>query len=334
MNSRVFEIQNHEHFNAADSYDLIKMIPVNKGSHSLYIQKYILELLTYAIVHGEFCHISGATGTAKTSVIMAISMHSNFRLLCKYLGFKYKPIMLFEEDMVKYETPGELYQHRAIKNNETIDMPSSLARAMTNGMKHCSTHYIVIFTKELGRVLNGTVMNGLLNLVSKQTIILPNRVKIDGSQLCFIADSNYQDAEESEYTLCKFDNALKRRFTLNINLDYLSESEEIVVLRDILGEYYSQLDEKLIEKIVRLGKVIRQYKSEGNLMSVVAPTIYGYLACYKIAVALTVTTDIVVMNTLLGNASTEDKTLAESIILNVLNKPSSKAQHTLLEDTF
>ncbi len=333
MNSRVFEIQNRAQFEAADSYDLIKMIPV-ENSHALYIPKYILELITYAIVHQEFCHISGPTGTAKSSVIMAITTNNNFKLLCKYLGFKYKPVMLFEEDMVKYETPGELYQHRAIRNNATIDMPSSLAKAMSDGMKHYLTHYIVIFTKELGRVLNGTVMNGLLNLVSKQTIVLPNMRKIEGSRLCFIADSNYQDAEESEYTLCKFDNALKRRFTLNIHLDYLSENDEIIVLKDILGEHYSQLDEKLIEKIVRLGKVIRQYKSEGNLMSVVAPTIYGYLACYRIAVALAVNTDIVVMNTLLGNASTEDQTLAESIIQNVLNRPSSKVQHTFLDDTF
>jgi MoxR-like ATPase len=333
MKKRVFDIQNEGQFNEADSYDLIKMIPVD-GSHALYIPKYILSMISYAIVHQEFTHISGPTGTAKSSVIIAITKPENFKLLCRYHGWKYKPVMLFEEDMVKYETPGELLQYRAIRNNETVDTPSSLVVAMSEGMKYFSAYYIVIFAKELGRVLNGTVMNGLLNLISKQTIVLPSGQHIDGSKLCFLTDSNYQDSEESEYTLCKLDNALRRRFPLNILIDYYSENEEFIILKDILSEAFEQIDEKLIEKIVRLGKVIRQHKAEGSLSSIVSPTIYGYLSCYRISTSLNLSTDIVIMNTMLGNAGSDDQALAESILQNVLNKASSRTQHNILEDTF
>jgi hypothetical protein len=335
MNTKVYDIQNREEFNMAGSYDLIKMVPV-EGSHPLFIQKYILEILTWGIANKEFIHLSGPTGSAKSSLVEAISRQpENFRLLCQYLGLAYKPIVLFENDMVLYETPGELYQRRSIKNHETIDLESFLVRSLSIGMTKCSAHYILIYLKEMGRVINATIQNGLLNLMSKSTIVLPNQQKIDGSQISYIADSNYQASEDAEHTLVQFDTALKRRFTLNIHLEYLSEQDEIVVLQQVLEPGYKKLDKKLIENIVRLGKVVRQYKAEGTLTSVVPPTIYGYLTCYRMAVSLSVNTEIVIMNTLLGNASTEDQKLADSIIQNVFNSTrTSKSQYTFLEDAF
>jgi hypothetical protein len=63
-----------------------------------------------------------------------------------------------------------------------------------------------------------------------------------------------------------------------------------------------------------MGNVIRRHRSEGNLQSVVPPTIYGYLACFRMAQALPhLSVQQVTLATILGNASSEDRKLVASI---------------------
>jgi len=65
---------------------------------------------------------------------------------------------------------------------------------------------------------------------------------------------------------------------------------------------------ELIVKIVKLGHIVRQQRSEGNLQSVVPPTIYGYMSFIRMAIAMPhMNFQQVALVTLLGNASNDDR---------------------------
>ena len=51
-----------------------------------------------------------------------------------------------------------------------------------------------------------------------------------------MADSNYQAETDSVHTLVTLDDALKRRFSINLTLDYLTPEQEVEVLQHILTE--------------------------------------------------------------------------------------------------
>jgi MoxR-like ATPase len=51
-----------------------------------------------------------------------------------------------------------------------------------------------------------------------------------------VADSNYQAEQEGAHTLVALDDALKRRFTINLTMDYLSAGQEVEVLNHLLQE--------------------------------------------------------------------------------------------------
>ncbi len=71
----------------------------------------------------------------------------------------------------------------------------------------------------------------------------------------------------------------------------------------------------LIEKVVELGAEIRKQRQEGNLQSVIPPTIYGYQAFLRVAEHLPhLDPRQIAMVTLLGNASLEDRKVATGIV--------------------
>ena len=77
------------------------------------------------------------------------------------------------------------------------------------------------------------------------------------------------------------------------------------------------MDPDLIAKVVQLGNIIRRYRAEGKLQSVAPPTIYGFLAFLRMAVAMPhMTVHQVALATLLGNGSTED----QKYVANVFNE--------------
>lgn len=76
--------------------------------------------------------------------------------------------------------------------------------------------------------------------------------------------------------------------------------------------------EELITKVVHLGNVIRKTRTEGQLLSVPPPTIYGYLAFLRMANALPhLSLQQIAHATLLGNASTEDRQFAGGVFSEV-----------------
>jgi len=315
MSSQVFRATDPREYQKAGQSDLIELLPV-PGANPLFLPKWVIEILVYAIVSHEFVHLSGPTGSAKTSLLEALYLvPKNFRAICSGLQFKEMPLRIYPIEMATYEAPGELYQRRALKNGTTYDEPSGLVQALRAAAEADGKFYHVVWLREIGRVHSASVQGGLLDLMTKGEIILSDGTQIDGRDIAWVADSNYQAETDATHTLVTFDDALKRRFTVNLTLDYLSAAQEVQVLQHLAAQgHLKKLDGALAVKVVKLGQIIRRHKSEGNLQSVPPPTIYGYLAFLQMAQTLDhLSLQQIAAATLLGNASPEDRKLASGV---------------------
>lgn len=336
MSSMVYDLIIEKEFKKAGSNDLIKMVPV-ADSHSLYMPKYILVAMTEAIVHRERCHLSGPTGSGKSALLLALQVPENLRLLCHYLGFEYKPLEVFDQEMADLDTAGELHKTKEIRDNNTETVLSELYQFMIKADKNKDSKFFYVHARELGRVHSSSIMSGLLEPMSTTKINIPGYGIVDGNSVGFFGDSNYQsmNSPEHQHTLVEYDSALDRRFTVKITMDYLSEEEEFAMMNDILSEQFGKVNKPLLEMIIRLGHVIRQYRSEGSLLSVSSPIPSVYTTAYRMANRDFMDTEIVFQITLLGHAQNEDQKLANSIIQNVLNsRRNTKDQYNFLEDSF
>ena len=315
MATQVFCVEKPREYQKAGPSDLIKLMAA-PNTNSLFIAKWLLETFVHGISSGEIIHLSGPTGSAKTSLIEAVCLvPENARAICEALGYPYKPLKLHPVQMAPYEAPGELYQRRALKGGSTYDEPSGLVQALTEAAERNGEFRHLVWLREIGRVHSASVQGGLLDIVTKGDIILPNGARLDGRHIAWVADSNYQAEADATHTLVTFDDALRRRFTLNLTLDYLAAEQEVQVLQHLVAEgHLKPVDEALIAKVVRLGQVIRRQRSEGNLQSVPPPTIYGYMAFLRLAQALPhLSIQQVATATLLGNASPDDRKLSSGV---------------------
>ncbi|MBN2372926.1 ATP-binding protein [bacterium] len=329
MSNSVFRIDNPEEYRKAGPEDLIRSLPV-PGGHPLFIPKKTLEKLVCGVAKHEFIHLSGPTGTAKSSLIEALHREPrNFRLVCKALGYDVLPIKVYSVEMVTYETPGELYERRSLKDGSTYDEKSMLVRSLEKAKKIEGKCYPVIWIREMGRVHTASVQGGLLNLMTADDIILANGTRINGCGIAWIADSNYQAQDDSTHTLVTFDDALKRRLAINITMDYLSPEQEADVLKHIFqvqGNGHKIMHE-IINKVVKLGNDIRQERAKGNLQSLPPPSIWGYMAFIRMATNLPhFSLREIAMSTMLGNASSEDREKLKSTFANAFKDDDSKSK--------
>lgn len=322
-NQSIFSLSSAKEFRRAGPSDLISLLPV-PGDHSLVLPKKYLMLLTSAITGHEIMHISGPTGTCKSGLIEALHLEPrNFELLCGHLGFKYKPLRLFTIEMSVYESPSEFHQRRALKNGNTLDEESGLIDAIRAAAECAGTCYPLIWLREMGRVHSPSVQGGLLNLVYKGDIVLPDKSHVSGKDIAWIADSNYQAEQDSTHTLVTFDDALKRRFTVHMKVAYLPPEQEVLVMRHIINENnfegssaksQAQLYE-MIDRAVTIGQQIRSRRAQGDLVSACPPTIYGYLGFIRMALRSPELSQLEhAKNTLLGNVSEDEEDHVTAIL--------------------
>lgn len=328
MSNSVFRIDNPEEYRKAGPEDIIELLPV-PGGHPLFIIKKTLETVVTGLAKHEFIHLSGPTGSAKSSLIEALHREPrNFRLVCEALGYDALPIEVYPVEMVAYETPGELYERRSLKDGSTYDEKSMLVQSLEKAKKSAGKSYPVIWIREMGRVHTASVQGGLLNLMTIDDIILADGTRINGWGIAWIADSNYQAQDDSTHTLVTFDDALKRRFAINITMDYLSPEQEANVLKRIFqvqGDGHESIH-AAIDKIVKLGNDIRQERTKGNLQSLPPPSIWGYMAFIRMAINLPhFSLREIAMSTMLGNASSEDREKVKSTFANAFKDDDSKS---------
>jgi MoxR-like ATPase len=330
MSRQIYRLWIPEEFRKAGPNDLIEMRPV-PGFHPLFFKKSDLELIVYAITSHEYCHISGPTGTAKTSLIEALyRVPENFQALCAAIDCPRKPLQIYPIQVLVFETPGELYVRRALKDGATFDEKSIVVLALEEAFGLRKSHYVLLWLRELGRVHSSSVQGGLLDMMYPGDITLPDGSRIDGSEISWIADSNYQAESDATHTLVVFDAALKRRFCINVTLDYLPLQQEIVVVKEILKKEkprgFQRTDEELIEKVVRLGEGVRRQRAEGNLHSAPPPTISGYLAFMRMAIRLRhLSLQQVALATVLGHCSREDSKQAAAVLNEVFGLQAVEA---------
>jgi MoxR-like ATPase len=291
----------------------------------LVLPKYLLEALCTAIVHAEFTHVSGPTGTAKTSLIESLyRVPENFHHVCASLGFRPLPLRVYTVEMAIYEAPGELWQRRAVKDGSTYDEPSALVRALEDASRQPES-YRVIWLREIGRVHSASVQGGLLDLMSKSHVLLPDGTALDVRGVGWIADSNYQAAQDCTHTLVTFDDALARRFTVNLTLDYLPPEQEAAILREVYPEIMQvsadedSAAEERIAKLVQLGHVTRRHKAEGNLQSIPPTTLDSYVTALRMARTLPHwSLEDIARVCLFGNPSSEDRKHVNAVMSEVL----------------
>ena len=316
MQTNVFRVDDHGEYQKAGPSDLIKLLPV-PGSNALFLPKSLIELMVYAIVNHEIVHLSGPTGSAKTSLIEALYLvPENFQAICMALGYESRPLKVYPIEMATYESPGEIYQRRALRNGTTFDEDSGIVQALKQAAEEEGEFYQLIWLREIGRVHSASVQGGLLDLITKGDITLPNGERMNARDIAWVADSNYQAESEATHTLVTFDDALKRRFTINLTLDYLSAEQETQVIEHLTEQQEEQSsNQELVLHTVRLGQTIRRNKLDGNLPSVAPPTIYGYLSFLRTAQALPhLSLQQIAMSTLLGNASPEDQKQVSGVL--------------------
>ncbi|MEW6386508.1 MAG: hypothetical protein AB1491_03215 [Thermodesulfobacteriota bacterium] len=336
MANAVYRVWNPKEYLKAGPTDIVELLPV-PGHHPLFLVKWVVDTLVYGIVHREIIHLSGPTGTAKSSLLEALYLvPENFRAVCEGLGFSALPLKLYAIEMCKFETPGELYSRRALKAASTFDEKSCLIEALEDAAGSSGSFFPLIWLREIGRCHSASVQSGLLNLMFKGDIILPDGRRLNGEEIAWVADSNYQAEHEAVHTLVTLDTALKRRFTINLTLNYLSAAQEAMILEYLLRRGHSYggngiINKELIMKIVELGGLIRQQQTEGNLRSVPPPTIYGYQAFLRMAQNLRhLSLPQVALATLLGNASLEDQQVAAGVLNQVFGLRTSQEDDSTL----
>ena len=334
MASQVYRVTNEAEYRKAGPMDLIELQPV-PGGHPLFLLKWLVETLVYAIARHEFIHLSGPTGSAKSSLLEALFLvPDNFQSICTALGLPVLPLKLYPVEMATYEAPGELYQRRALKEGTTYDELSKLVLAIDDAARKRRDCYPLIWLREMGRVHSSSVQGGLLNLMTRNDIILPDGRRIAGLGIAWVADSNYQAEQDSTHTLVTFDDALKRRFSVNLTLDYLTAEQEVQVLQHLLadGRPVGQAENDLIMRVVKLGHVVRRQRAEGNLQSLCPPTIYGYLAFLRMAQSMPHMSPHQVSGaTLLGNAGVEDQKLIPGVLNEAFGIPVAEDSEITLD---
>lgn len=310
MAKGIYRVDAQDQYLKAGPTDFIELLPASEG-HGLCVQKWVIEILFDAITGGEIIHLTGPTGSGKTSLIEALCTQGNFTALCAALRREAKPLKVYRIKMVIFETPGELYHRRALKNGATYDEESKVVQALRDSARSGGC-YVLIWLEEIGRVLSDNIQGGLLTLMNRDGIVLPDDTSLSGRNIAWVADSNYQAEQEATHALALFDDAFKRRFTRHLTLSYLSPESEMQVLRHILR--HEKLDGLPLAKVVQLGSAIRTHKAEGRLQSVPPPTMYGYLSFVRLALRLPgLSLYDVARTTLLGNASREDMNLVPGI---------------------
>jgi len=232
----VFRVERADDLRRAGPSDLVRLLPA-PGCNPLILPKWVLETMVYGITHYEMCHLSGPSGSAKSSLLEALSrVPQNFAYLCRQSGGTPLPIRLFPVEMAIFESPGELFQRRALRDGATYDEKSMLVAALEEAACLSGQFYPLIWLREIGRVHSAMVQGGLLNLMCKGEVVLPGGDRIDVQRVAWVADSNYQAESDSTHTLVTLDDALKRRFTVHLTLDYLTADQEVQVLRNLLRE--------------------------------------------------------------------------------------------------
>jgi MoxR-like ATPase len=289
----------------------------------------ILEVIAGGIVEGELIHIHGETGTGKNAIIEAIAyVPENWEALCGYLGVKHLPLQVFPIEMAVFETISEIYSRRALSHGQTYDEPSAIVQAIRKASEMIGQVYPLIWLREIGRAPTASVQGGLLNLMTKGLVRLNNDEMVSGMGIAWIADSNYHTDDSSSHVLVTQDDALNRRWTVNVAFDYLTPEQETEILKfHKMQGYIPPINEELILQVVNLGREIRERRRQGSLLSLAPPSIYGFAAFLRASHRHGRLSPLeIAENTLLGAASMTDRESARVLFADAFAQKTNETE--------
>lgn len=305
----VFKIEKVSEFKQARDNDLIRMLPAAKGNNPMYVEKYKLISLVLAIVYNEIVHLSGPTGTGKTSLLHAlIDQPLNWRWMCTHLNIAFKRLRVFAHSAVSFESPAELFYRRAIGPDGTFDEPSYLLQDLKKLYRHADRYYNAMWISEMLR-MPSTVQNAFVELINQKSTDAKGKVIGKGKKIAWIFDSNYQAAQDERFffELSQFDEALKARNTVCLTFDYLSQQQEIDILSSSLSaEDRKDIPDMVLALLVEMAANIRQGKFEGKYEALPMPTFRQYLGFLKLLKRGHLTVERLAEVVLFGFASEED----------------------------
>jgi hypothetical protein len=315
MSKTVFPLH-HDDYRRSGPDDLVSL-PGPPDQLPLILPRRKLEIVTLCILESTTLHLSGPTGSGKSTLIEYVSNPRNFHAVLHGMGRESsKAPLLYPIQMATFDSPSELYSRRALRGGETFDEDSILVKALKDAVQRTDCHP-VLWLREMGRVASAQIQGALLDLITPHPILLPDGCRIQVNA-CWIADSNYQAEHDATHTLVPFDEALKRRFSHQVTLPWLPPEQEAEVLRHLLSQRLTSeqrrgMSEETLAKTVKLGASIRARKAEGVLTTLVPPTIYSYLAFLELLARSDWSVWDAACCTLLGNASQQDAKLLPAV---------------------
>jgi len=281
------------------------------GSPAPIVERHKLDMLVTGVANGGRVHVSGETGTAKTLTIRTLLLNeSNFHNICKALGLPKRPLSVYSCSVALVDGPPELTFRRSIKNGTTFDEDSTIVQALKEQDGKKGKEYAVILLPELGRTHSESVQGALVDMITEAFLLQEESRVLKVGHVAWVADSNYAD-QEGLYTLVAFDDALRRRFNVNLSMNHPVQEQECAILARLVPG----APEEEIAKIVSLGSKVRLKKKDGALQSVPPPTLYGYAEFLQLHTRLPhIPVDTVAFTTILGHCSDEDRSLAGNLL--------------------
>ena len=207
------------------------LIALTTGSGPFYVKKEILESMVHGVRDREVIHLSGGTGTGKST--LGNILPRNWRSLCVNMGIDYQALKVFTIPLVHYQGPDELFTRRAIAENRTLDEDQPPLKAAKEAMSLNKDHDIIMWFQELGRT-HTSVQHALVTSFLNDQVYDHHGQNLGNLNACILMDSNYQDREGGNYLLHDLDGALQSRFTLQLTLGYLEMQREKEILRKMI----------------------------------------------------------------------------------------------------
>ncbi|NND34906.1 MAG: hypothetical protein HKN76_20135 [Saprospiraceae bacterium] len=306
-----YKITNKASWRRAGNNDLIELKPP-KGINPLFYRKKDLHMLALTIADGGCIHISGGSGTGKTSLLFALTeVQQNWVRLCIYNNLEEKPLKMFRLAAFNFDSPGEMWYRRAINADGTYDEKQNLVEFMEDAIANPDDAYYAVHIMELGRT-KPSIQHALVHLLHDGEIVDPltgNSIG-SGENIAFIADSNYAAADKHTFLLAEQDTALFNRINqTGIIIDHLSQQEETKILMSIRRALnVDNVPDALVEQIAQLGHLMRVEQNENGALSSVNPvSMRSYISFLKKASKSDLPPEDLADMTLFALASAEDR---------------------------
>lgn len=307
---KTFDVGDAVQLERSGPNDLLRLRPL-PGRQPVFFPKHLLQTVAWCVARRRHIHLSGPTGAGKTGLLENLLLvPENLEAVCRSVGLEPRPVQVHAIEMSQFGAAPDIWCSVELTRSRTRIVPSPIVRAIMDTQGLRDSHFVVVWLRELGRVMTASIQGSLVSLV-QDDIELYDGQRLDASHVVFVTDSNHFD-DESLYTLVQKDAALMRRW-LTMPIGYLAEEQEATIVSQLLGD---SVPDDQVAKVVRIGAEIRAKHKGGGFKSVSPPTIRSYVVCLEAVRDLQAQVPVheLVRTVLLGGVGPEDAADATAIV--------------------